>query len=128
MKTKEIITVTIALLAFFVFLVVAPVCAKDASKCAELKETAAKATDTVKSDTEKATAEATKAATTGKININNADLETLANLKGIGPKTAQNIIDYRKEVGSFEKVEDLMNVKGVGEKTLEAIKPFIKLK
>lgn len=128
MKTKEIITSSIALLAFFAFLFVTPVCATDELKSSQLEESAAKATDTMKSKTEKATAEATKAATVEKININEADLETLANLKGIGPVTAQNIIDYRKNVGSFEKLEDLMHVKGIGEKTLDAIKPFIKLK
>jgi len=128
MKTKEIVTATMALLTFFVFLVVAPVCAKDESRSSELKESAAKAIDTVKSKSEKATGEATQAATTEKININNADLETLTNFEGIGPETAQNIIDYRKQVGSFEKVEDLLQVKGIGEKTLNAIKPFLRLK
>ena len=35
-------------------------------------------------------------------------------LKGIGPKTAQAIVDYRDQFGPFEKSEDLLAVKGIG--------------
>jgi len=62
-----------------------------------------------------------------KIDINNADISALAQIKGIGEKIAQRIIDYRTANGSFSKIEDLLNVKGIGEKTLEKIRPFIKV-
>ncbi len=65
---------------------------------------------------------------TGKVNINKAGLDTLTQLKGIGPEKAKAIMAYRKKVGSFKKIEDLMQVKGIGEKTFKAIKPFIKVK
>ncbi len=60
-----------------------------------------------------------------KININNADKETLMGIKGLGPTKAQNIIEYRKKFGPFKSYEDLLKVKGIGKKTLELIKPFI---
>jgi competence protein ComEA len=59
------------------------------------------------------------------ININNASLELLDTLPGIGPSTAKSIIDYRTEVGFFESVEDIMNVTGIGESTYNEIKDLI---
>lgn len=61
----------------------------------------------------------------GVININSASLEQLDTLPGIGPSTAQSIIDYRTEVGFFESIEDIMNVSGIGEATFNEIKEFI---
>ena len=66
-----------------------------------------------------------KAVTIEKININKADVDTLANIKGIGRETAENIISHRTEVGAFEKIEDLKQLKGIGEEPLEQIKPYI---
>ena len=48
------------------------------------------------------------------VNINTADLEQLMTLERIGPQYAQRIIDYRKDVGPFEKPEDIINVPGIG--------------
>jgi competence protein ComEA len=63
--------------------------------------------------------------TTVKIDINKATLQELVQLKGIGEKTAEQIIEYRTNVGKFTKIEDIMNVKGIGEKKFEAIKDQI---
>lgn len=52
------------------------------------------------------------------ININTADVTTLAKLKRIGPVKAQRIVDSRKEHGRFENKEDLKKVKGIGPKIL----------
>lgn len=54
-----------------------------------------------------------------KININNATQEELAQLKGVGEKLANRIIEYRDQHGPFEKIEDILKVKGLGEKFLE---------
>ena len=62
---------------------------------------------------------------TGVININSASLDLLDTLPGIGPSTAQSIIDYRTEVGFFESIEDIRNVPGIGEATFNEIKDLI---
>ncbi|NLC28265.1 MAG: ComEA family DNA-binding protein, partial [Campylobacteraceae bacterium] len=50
------------------------------------------------------------------VNINTANVEELATLKGIGEKKAQAIIEYREANGGFKTVDELSNVKGIGEK------------
>jgi comEA protein len=49
-----------------------------------------------------------------RVNLNEAGIKELISLKGIGEKTAFNIIDYREENGPFFTSEDIMNVKGIG--------------
>ncbi len=63
----------------------------------------------------------------GKVNINTADAKALTQITGIGPKTAANIVAYRKKHGRFKSVDDLLNVKGIGDKTLKKIRSQIKL-
>lgn len=65
------------------------------------------------------------AAPTSPINLNTATQTQLEALPGVGPKAAQRILEYRKQNGSFKKVEDLMNVKGFGEKTFLKLKPML---
>ena len=56
----------------------------------------------------------------GPININTANIESLAkNIKGVGVKKAQAIVQYRKTHGPFKRVDDLVKVKGIGPKLLE---------
>jgi competence protein ComEA len=55
----------------------------------------------------------------GPVNINNADMETLASLKGVGPAKAAAIIADRDANGPFTSIEDLLRVKGIGERTVE---------
>ncbi|MDR1292597.1 MAG: helix-hairpin-helix domain-containing protein [Clostridiales Family XIII bacterium] len=59
------------------------------------------------------------------VNINTADSTALQILNGVGPATAQKIIDYRDSNGAFAKTEDLKNVSGIGDKTYEKLKDHI---
>ncbi len=56
------------------------------------------------------------------VNINTASKEEFMTIRGIGPVTADKIIEYRTEKGKFNSVSELKNVKGIGDKTLEKIK------
>ena len=59
------------------------------------------------------------------LNINKANIEELVTLPGIGEKTAQNIIEYRKKNGGFRNIDQLLNVKGIGKSKLTKIKKYI---
>jgi len=59
------------------------------------------------------------------VNINTASSAELDTLPGIGPTTAQKIIDYRTQNGPFVNTEDIINVSGIGPGTYERIKTLI---
>ena len=70
----------------------------------------------------------TETSANARVNINTADLETLQLLVGVGPSTAQKIIDYRRNNGNFQAIEDLMDVSGIGQKTFDKMKDEISVK
>ena len=61
------------------------------------------------------------------VNINLASMSELQLLPGVGPSTAQKIVDYRQQNGKFQRIEDIMNISGIGEKTFENLKDFIEI-
>lgn len=63
----------------------------------------------------------------GVVNINSADLTELQRLPGVGPSTAQKILDYRMQIGRFSLPDQLMDVKGIGPKKYEKMRPFVTL-
>lgn len=60
-----------------------------------------------------------------KVNINKASAVELRQLKRIGPKISQRIVEYREKHGPFEMPEDIIKVKGIGPKTFELNKDRI---
>lgn len=61
------------------------------------------------------------------ININIADIETLAELPGIGPAKAQAIFEYRIQQESLSSLIELVNIKGIGKKTLAKLLPHLEM-
>jgi competence protein ComEA len=56
------------------------------------------------------------------VNLNSATVDQLNALDGIGPKTAQKIIDYREAHGGFKSIEELMEVPGIGPAKFEQLR------
>jgi competence protein ComEA len=61
------------------------------------------------------------------VSLNTATLEDLDELDGIGPATAQKILDWRKEHGGFSSVDELKQVSGIGPKRFEALKEKVRM-
>jgi competence protein ComEA len=59
------------------------------------------------------------------IDLNLANVKELQELPGIGPVTAQRIIDLRQKSGRFHRVEDLLAVRGISQKKLDAMRPYV---
>jgi len=67
----------------------------------------------------------TSRATSGKVSLNTASKSGLCKVPGIGPSTAQRIIDFRSKNGPFSKIEDIMKVKSIGKGKFSKIKESI---
>jgi comEA protein len=59
------------------------------------------------------------------VNINTATSEELQQVPGIGPVTADKILQMRKSYGAFKSVDDLLAVKGLGKKRLEKMRKYL---
>jgi competence protein ComEA len=61
------------------------------------------------------------------VSLNTATAEQLDTLDGVGPATAQKILDYRREHGGFRSIDDLGEVPGIGPKKLAALRTKVQL-
>lgn len=61
----------------------------------------------------------------GIVNINTADVAQLDTLPGIGPSTAEKIVEYRNSNGPFATIDEIMSVSGIGPAKFEQIQAFI---
>jgi competence protein ComEA len=59
------------------------------------------------------------------VDLNSATAVQLETLPGVGPRTAERILEYRRDNGSFEKIEGLMNVRGIGERSFLRLRPLV---
>jgi len=62
------------------------------------------------------------------INLNSASKEELMNIKGIGLKTAGNIIEFREKNGKFGSLNDLMKIKGIGPSKYQKFTKYLYIK
>lgn len=63
----------------------------------------------------------------GPISLNTATAEQLDTLDGVGPVTAQKILDYRRQHGGFRSIDDLGQIPGIGPKRLAALRGKVQL-
>jgi competence protein ComEA len=61
------------------------------------------------------------------VNLNTATEEQLDTLPGVGPVTAQKILEWRSAHGAFSSVDELLEVDGIGDKTLADLAPHVTL-
>ncbi|MEW5692591.1 MAG: ComEA family DNA-binding protein [Candidatus Hydrogenedentota bacterium] len=86
----------------------------------EIEEGEEEITEITKEDIEKDVSEED-----AKINVNEADLDELLSVKGLGPTKAEKIIQYREEHGPFKSLDELTKVPGIGEKTVEKLREYL---
>jgi competence protein ComEA len=59
------------------------------------------------------------------VNINTANAEELQLVPGIGPATAEKILQMRKSYGAFKSVDDLVAIRGIGKKRLDKMRKYL---
>jgi comEA protein len=59
------------------------------------------------------------------IDLNSATAEQLQQVPGIGPSTANAIVNFRQKSGPFQKVEDLLAIKGISKTRFEKMRPYL---
>lgn len=71
--------------------------------------------------------DAAGAAAAAPVSLNTATAEQLDQLDGVGPATAQKILDWRTQHGGFRTVEDLKQIGGIGPKRFETLKEKVRM-
>ena len=63
----------------------------------------------------------------GPVSLNTATLAQLDELEGVGPVTAQKILDWRKQHGGFRSIDDLKQISGIGPKRFDSLKDKVRM-
>jgi competence protein ComEA len=61
------------------------------------------------------------------LDLNLANVKELEQVPGIGPKTAQAIVDFRYKSGRLQRAEDLLAIKGISQCKLDKMRPYLKV-
>ena len=61
------------------------------------------------------------------VDLNTATVDDLDRLPGVGPATAQAILDYRRQHGRFRTIDELLEVRGIGEAKLNQLRPHVRV-
>jgi competence protein ComEA len=61
------------------------------------------------------------------LDVNTATAAQLEQVPGIGPTTANAIVQFRRKSGPFERIEDLLAIRGISARKLEQIRPYVTL-
>lgn len=64
----------------------------------------------------------------GPVDLNTATAEQLDTLPGVGPSTAQAILEYRQQHGRFESVDELLDVRGIGDAKLAQLRDRVRVR
>ncbi len=72
-------------------------------------------------------AHASRASGDDPVYLNEATVDDLRRLPGVGEKRAEAILELRKKLGRFKQIEDLLRVKGIGRSTLRRIRPLVRI-
>jgi competence protein ComEA len=59
--------------------------------------------------------------------LNQASVDALDSLPGIGRKRAEDIVAFRRQHGPFRRIDDLRRIRGVGPKMLAKLRPYLKI-
>lgn len=63
----------------------------------------------------------------GPVDLNSADAAALDALPGVGPATAEAIVEHRAKIGRFTSVDQLLDVRGIGPAKLEELRPLVRV-
>jgi len=59
------------------------------------------------------------------VDLNSASVAELQAVPGIGPATAEAIVNFREKSGRFKRVEDVLAIRGISKQKLEAMRPYV---
>jgi competence ComEA-like helix-hairpin-helix protein len=62
-----------------------------------------------------------------RVDVNSASKEILKKIKGIGPKLAKVILDYKEKVTSIKDIEELKEIDGIGKNKFNQLKSRLKI-